>query len=211
MAQSSARALMVVYAIVVVAIAGAATLLLQSRPEPVEIVILPPVPTAIPLPTVTPSPITVYVTGAVAQPETLVQVAYDARVTDAITAAGGMLPQADAVRVNLAGLLRDGDQVHVPFLPPTPTVTVLQGGIITQPTLDALNELPTPMGGYKVNINTATLEELMTLPRIGEVMAQRIITYRESNGAFQSAQDLLNVEGIGEKTLENLTDLITLD
>ncbi len=212
MSNSSARSLVVVYAIVVVAIATAATLVLQSRPKGVEIVILPPAPTPIPLPTATPSPITVYVTGAVAQPETLVQVGHGARVTDAITAAGGMLPQADAVRVNLAGLLRDGDQVHVPFLPPTPTVTtVLQGGIITQPTLNALNQLPTPMGGTKVNINTATVEELMTLPRIGEVMAQRIFTYREANGSFQALEDLLNVEGIGEQTLENLAPLITLN
>jgi competence protein ComEA len=67
------------------------------------------------------------------------------------------------------------------------------------------------MGGTKVNINTATVEELMTLPRIGEVMAQRIFTYREANGSFQALEDLLNVEGIGEQTLENLAPLITLN
>ncbi|PNV79771.1 MAG: competence protein ComEA, partial [Dictyoglomus turgidum] len=61
----------------------------------------------------------------------------------------------------------------------------------------------------KVNINTASKEELESLPGIGPTLAQRIIEYREENGPFGSAEDLLNVKGIGEKKLERIRDQIT--
>ena len=63
----------------------------------------------------------------------------------------------------------------------------------------------------KVNINTATLAELQTLPRIGPAIAQRIIDFREQNGKFTKITDLLKVKGIGEKTFEGLKDLITVE
>lgn len=61
-----------------------------------------------------------------------------------------------------------------------------------------------------VNLNTATSEELQTLPGVGPVTAQRILEYRESYGAFQSTNELLEVSGIGQKTFEQLQDLITV-
>ena len=61
----------------------------------------------------------------------------------------------------------------------------------------------------KVNINTADAEELETVPGIGEVLAQRILTYREEHGAFREAEELMNVEGIGNKTLETIRECIT--
>ena len=64
--------------------------------------------------------------------------------------------------------------------------------------------------GNKININTATQTELMTLPGIGEVIAQRIIDYRSEHGDFRTVEDLLNVSGIGEKRLEAILDLVTV-
>ena len=63
---------------------------------------------------------------------------------------------------------------------------------------------------YPIDINTATVEELITLPGIGEVLARRIVAYREANGPFESVAQLCNVEGIADKKLENILDYITI-
>ena len=63
---------------------------------------------------------------------------------------------------------------------------------------------------YPVNINTAGLSEFMTLPDIGIVIAQRIIDYRDAHGDFQAVEELMNVEGIGEKRMEQILDLVTI-
>ncbi len=190
--EASPRTTILAFVIVTIAITGGAILLLATRPEPVRITINPPAPTATPAPTSTPAPITVYVTGAVGQPETLITLPPGSRAQDAIDAAGGVTDNADLERVNLAQILRDGDQVHVPEI-----------GV------EAV--LPTPGGGGIVHINSATLEELDTLPGIGPSLAQAIIDYRDANGPFADMAALDEVSGIGPGLLEDLEGLVAFD
>jgi competence protein ComEA len=136
---------------------------------------------------------TVYITGEVVHPQTMVSLPGGSRVEDAIKAAGGTTSNADLSRVNLSQILNDGDQVHVP---------PLVGDDIQTPTP---NHLPL------VHINSATLEELDTLPGIGPSLAQAIIDYRTENGPFSGPEDLDNVPGIGPSILEDLRPLIVYD
>jgi competence protein ComEA len=168
--------------------------LLISRPRPTEVTVNPPAPTSTPQPTATPSPVRVYVTGAVQRPRNSITLPPGSRVEDAIAAAGGALDDADLDRINLASRLNDGDQIHVP--------TVGQESPV---------ELPTASGsGGLININTATIQELETLPRIGPAVAQRIVEYREASGPFPDVEALTNVSGIGPSTLDELRELITV-
>jgi competence protein ComEA len=193
--EPSPRITIFAFALIALAIIGGAVLLLMTRPEPVRITINPPLPTATPPPTSTPSPITIYVTGAVSQPETTLSLPAGSRVEEALEMVGGVIENADLERVNLAQILRDGDQIHVPELNESDEIA-----------------LPTPSGGIAiVYVNSATLEELMTLPGVGEVTAQRIIDYRTANGAFADMAALDNVSGIGPAMLENLEGLIAFD
>lgn len=183
----------IVYIILILAIVLGIIILLATRPQPVSITVNPPPPTATPAPSSTPSPITIYITGAVAQAGVTLTLPAGSRVEDAIAGAGGALAEADLERVNLAAILRDGDQVHVP----------LQG--------DGEVALATPSGGALVRLNTATLDEIDTLPGIGPALAERIIAYREANGAFTSLDDLDQVEGIGPDLLAELAALVVFD
>jgi competence protein ComEA len=192
---SSSRTTVIAFFILALLIVGGMVLLLVTRPQPVQITINPPVPSNTPLPTSTPSPLTVYVTGEVNQPETLHTLPPGSRVQDAIDAAGGTTESSDLSRVNLAAFLRDGDQVHVPSLD--------EG--------EAEAELPTPSGGAVVHVNTATVEDLDTLPGVGPALAQAIIDYREANGDFTSMDDLDAVSGIGPALLADLEGLISFD
>ncbi len=190
--ESSPRNTIIAFVVVALAIMAGAILLLTTRPTPVQIIVNPPVPTATPGATNTPAPITVYVTGAVATPEQMITLPAGSRVQDALDAVGGTVGGADLERVNLAGILRDGDQVDVPLK--------------DQPVV-----LATPSGGVIVHINTATLEELDSLPGVGPAMAQRIIDFRETNGPFSSLEDLDAVEGVGPALLEGIKDLVAFD
>lgn len=134
----------------------------------------------------------VHVAGAVRTPG-LYLLAEGSRVVDAIAAAGGFAADADRDAVNLARPLSDGEQLHVP----------VQG--------EAGSETGSaPAGDGRINLNTADVAALDTLPRIGAAMAQRIIDWREANGRFTSVEDLLAVPGIGDKMLESLRDLVTV-
>ncbi len=186
--------------VVAVALAGGGALLLAMRPAPVQITINPPPPTPMPTPTATPAPLQVYVTGAVNQPESLVSLPAGSRIADAIDAAGGTAPNADLDRINLAALLHDGDQVRV--------YERGESALVTAPNPA---DSTTASSGAVVHVNTATLEELETLPGIGPALAQRIIDYRAANGAFTTLESLTGVSGIGDRTIEHLAGLVAFD
>ena len=191
----SSKAAVLAFVILIGLVALSGIVLRFSIPEPTLITIHPPQPTETSAPTPTPAPILVYVTGAVAQPDRLYQLPFGSRVKDVLEAAGGMTASANRMSVNLAAIVRDGDQIHV----------------LSNDKAEGDIELPTPSGGWRVHINTATQSQLETLPGIGAATARRIIEYRELVGAFASLADLDNVSGIGPATLDSLKDLVAFD
>jgi competence protein ComEA len=190
---------LVLSAVGVLIAGGLAAFALRFKPAP-SLVIEAPLPTVTPFPTSTPAPIQVYVSGAVVSPD-VYSLPPDAIVRDAVAAAGGVGPEADLTRINLAQRLQDGAHVHVPAAGEEPLVE-LPGS----PGSSSETSEPAAL----VNINTATQEELETLPGIGPAYAERIIAYRETHGAFGSIEEIQNVSGIGPATFEGLRDRITV-
>ncbi len=185
--------------VIAFAIVGGSALLVMTRPAPVQITINPPAPTPEPSASPTPAPVAVYITGAVNQPQQLITLPANSRVADAISAAGGAAADADLDRINLAAVLHDGDQVYV----------YAQGESVPIPSVGG--STTDSGGGAVVHVNTATLEQLETLPGIGPALAQRIIDYRIANGAFTSLESMTAVSGIGDRTIENFAGLIVFD
>jgi competence protein ComEA len=124
------------------------------------------------------------------------------RVIDAIEAAGGARHGAGLDALNLAAPLTDGSQILVPA-PPAKQASVLAGSTGAAPGA-------TGVPGALINVNTATATDLEALPGIGEVIAQAIVDYRTENGPFASVDALLDVSGIGDATLANIHDLVTV-
>ncbi|MGO3912565.1 helix-hairpin-helix domain-containing protein [Enterococcus viikkiensis] len=125
------------------------------------------------------------------------------RLMDAIDLAGGFTSEADQNQVNFSKLLTDQEIIYVPKV--GEDISVI--GEVSQ----GKNSTTTASGAAeKININTADLTELQQLTGIGEKKAADIIKYREENGSFRAVEDLTKVSGIGEKTLENLKDSITI-
>lgn len=157
----------------------------------------------------------VHVAGAVNNPGVYTLPA-NGRAVDAIAAASGAATDADLDRVNLAGELTDGMQLYVPRRGETAAPAPIQpntaqgGGSQPQRTLTPSGGTGTPAAAAPVNINTATAEQLQSLPRIGPAMAQRIITWREAHGGFRSVDELDAVPGIGPTLLETLRPLVTV-
>ncbi len=157
-----------------------------------------------PIPTITPQPLRVYISGAVQRPG-VVTVPAGSLLADAIDAVGGAAADADLENINLAAPLNDNQHVTVPRRTATPrptTATASQSKTTVEPPATSVAAL--------VNLNTATVEELQTLPHIGPAMAERIIAYREANGPFQSIEELRKVEGIGETRFKDIAPLVTV-
>jgi competence protein ComEA len=185
---------MVALALVGVAItAGAGLWYVRSLPRPIETVELS---QPIPGPSATPAALFVHVAGWVRSPG-VYELQMGQRVIDAIDRAGGARRGADLNALNLAALVVDAQQVLVPRRADTSSGT---GGQLTSQGGE----------GQKINLNLATAEDLETLPGIGEVLAQRILDHRESNGPFTSVDELLEVSGIGEARLEDIRDEVTV-
>lgn len=142
--------------------------------------------------------IMVHISGQVYNPG-IIELELGARVIDAVELAGGLKKDADMDRINLARKLSDEEKIYIPKIGEED----LQGIDIDS------QEGATTIDG-KININRCSKEELITLPGIGEVIAGRIIEYRDSN-RFEKIEDLMNVSGIGAKKFDGLKDLITTD
>jgi competence protein ComEA len=162
-------------------------------------------------PAPTKAPIAVDVTGAVPRPG-LYKFPEGARVQDAIDAAGGLLASANTSAINLAALLTDGQQLNIPYQSggepvnnSSSTVDLPSSSATATSTVTSTDS----SGADLVNINTATSQELDTLPGIGPTTAQKIIDYRTTNGPFSTIEDIMNVSGIGPATFDNIKDLIT--
>lgn len=165
--------------------------------------------------------VVVHVGGAVEKPG-VYHLPRGSRVNDAVLKAGA-LPDADLNAMNLAAVLADGQKITVPFRLPssgTPgasgpgnaSITSRAGDVVRPDSAaNSLKSNSSPFAGSpQVNINTASRQELESLPGIGPALAERIIEYREKNGPFLTPEDIKNVSGIGEKKYEQLKDRIII-
>jgi competence protein ComEA len=158
--------------------------------------------------------IIVHVAGAVASPG-IVRLVEGARVFEAIEAAGGAKKEAQLEALNLAAPLTDGQQVYVPTPgeagpPPVPGTGSSGGGSGSGAGGPGTGGGTADGPAGKININTATAEELAELPRVGPVLAGRIVEFREQHGPYGQPSDLDAVPGIGPVMLEALVDLVTV-
>ena len=142
--------------------------------------------------------ILVDIKGAIQQPG-VYHLPSDARLHELILVAGGFTKEAEERQLNLAEKLSDQQMIYVPS----------KEEVDFSVELPQLNQEGNAETGL-INLNTATLLQLQELPGIGPAKAQAIITYREENGLFKTVEDLLNISGFGEKTLEKLRAMITL-
>ena len=158
----------------------------DSTAEDVTIVL--PTPTA-----QAPAELKVYLSGAVRKPGVYLMAEGD-RVIDAVEAAGGATEDAALESVNLAGRLQDEDHWHIPAVGEDTAYSPT--GISDEPAV--------------LELNTATAEQLMVLPGIGEAKATAIVSYREEVGRFDDVEDLLEVRGIGDAIVEGIRDLVVI-
>lgn len=138
-----------------------------------------------------PTLIYVHVTGEVVSPG-LIEIEEGSRVAAAIDKAGGATDDADLSSINLAAVLEDGEQIVVAAKANEEEAASSATGVVNG----------------KVNINTANSETLQTISGIGPSKAQKIISYRETNGRFKTVDDLKNVSGFGDKTVDAIRDQI---
>ena len=140
------------------------------------------------------SEIKVYVIGAV-MTEGVATLDEGSRVEDAINLAGGLADDADKNKINFAAFITDGQMIYVPRINDIVAAEITENSTISN---------------GKININTASVDELKKLDGIGDATAQKIIDYRKTNGKFQTVDDLKKVSGIGTAKFNNIKDKITV-
>lgn len=167
-----------------------------------------------PAPRKAPESWVVYVTGAVESPG-VYHLPSGSRVYHLVESAGGMTSGADDVSVNLAAPLVDGAHVHVPLRSKAVRAPIDTGRSGSPSSVTALSYAGSSTGSAStrsgaVNLNSASSEELQTLPGIGPKTAAAILSYREKIGPFRSVDELTKVKGIGPKKLETVRTLVTV-
>ncbi len=176
---------------VVLAVAGGVTWL-ATRPSPRRVEIIIP----------TPAPVVVHISGAVALPG-VYELQQGSRVADVIAAAGGTLSDAQTDALNLAARVSDGLRLDIPAAnesagPAVAPAPAGQGTPVSQ----------VQSRGKLIDLNTAPLEQLVTLPGIGDVLGRAIIDFRTANGPLRSVDDLLAIDRIGPKTVDAIRPFV---
>jgi competence protein ComEA len=203
----------------VVAVLVTVFTVMRDKPPPVVSAKLPPVhmvSSASPTPTSRPQtpvnePVVVSVVGLVHKPG-LVTLQPGARIADAVAAAGGTLNGADLIGLNMARRVGDGEQIVVGLAPMPGEPTTLGSGVSSvsgTPGPSTSAKAPSgPRSSGPVDLNSATVEQLDSLPGVGPVTAAAIVAWRDANGRFTSVDQLGDVDGIGPARLEKLKDLV---
>lgn len=145
----------------------------------------------------------VHVCGEVVEPG-VYSFSVGARIYDAVIAAKGLTKEAAETSINQARAVVDGEQIYIP----SKKEIKKQQREDARKNNDSVNDKQEAEG--KVRINTATLEELMTLPGIGEAKAKSILQYKEEHGSFQSIEEIKNIQGIKEGVFSKIKEYITL-
>ena len=143
----------------------------------------------------------VHIEGCVHSPG-IKEITYGTRLYELIEIAGGETIDADLSKVNLASILSDEQKVYIPE-------KVVFAEIETNKSSSNVSSVGYNSKSMLVNINVATIDELKTLPGVGDAMAKKILDFRENEGYFNSIEDIMNVEGIGEAKFNKIKDNIT--
>ena len=149
--------------------------------------------------------VAIYISGEVKNPG-VVELKYDARLGDGVDLCGGLTEDANLNGINLAMKIKDEGHYIIPKVGEETADTVTNDNEYRNEN-NTLNE-PESNNDNKININTADLSELDTLPGFGQVTAQKIIEYRQEHTKFNSIEELMNIKGIGEKKFNNVKEYI---
>ena len=144
--------------------------------------------------------ITVYISGEVKKAGIVILKSGD-RLATAVEKLGGTTNKADLNKVNLAMKVEDEQHYIIPKI----------GEEVSEESVEVTNKEVSSQESSKININTATIEELDTLPGVGEATANKIVNHREENGEFKSIEEIKNVNGIGDKKFEDMKELICVN